>query len=119
MHQTHLTLVFYIVRSVEQLTNIDLNNGIFFRDICKYLRIHIASFVIQLDTTKRNVTALTLCKSEHMMLIGYKMMHKAMMDMVTVVVHQVEVLLVVVAVVVFLEEVEARLCAIIVLRKDI
>ena len=42
------------------------------------------------------------------MLIGYKTMHKAMMDMVTMVVHQVEVLLEVVVVVVFLEEVEAR-----------
>ena len=54
-----------------------------------------------------------------MMLIGYKTMHKAMMDMVTMVVHQVEVLLEVVVVVVFLEEVEARLCAITVIRQDI
>ena len=54
-----------------------------------------------------------------MMLIGYKTMDKAMMDMVTVVVHQVEVLLEVVVVVVCLEEVEARLCAITVTRQDI
>ena len=54
-----------------------------------------------------------------MMLIGYKMMHKAMMDMVTMVVHQVEVILEVVVVVVCLEEVEARLCAITVIRKAI
>ena len=51
-----------------------------------------------------------------MMLIGYKMMHKAMMDMVTMVLHQVEVLLEVVVVVVCLEEVESRLCAITVIR---
>ena len=54
-----------------------------------------------------------------MMLIGYKTMHKAMMDMVTVVVHQVEVLLEVVVVVVCLEEFEARLCAITVIRQAI
>ena len=54
-----------------------------------------------------------------MMLIGYKTMHKAMMDMVTVVVHQVEVLLEVLVVVVCLEEVEARLCAITIIRQDI
>ena len=54
-----------------------------------------------------------------MMLIGYKMMHKAMMDMVTMVIHQVEVLLEVMVVVVCLEEVEARLCAITVIRQDI
>ena len=53
------------------------------------------------------------------MLIGYKMMHKEMMDMVTVVVHQVEVLLEVVVVVVCLEEVKARLCAITIIRQDI
>ena len=51
-----------------------------------------------------------------MMLIGYKMMDKAMRDMVTMVVHQVEVLLEVMVVVVCLEEVEARLCAITVNR---
>ena len=54
-----------------------------------------------------------------MMLIGCIMMHKEMMDMVTVVVHQVEVLLEVVVMVVCLEEVEARLCAITVTRQDI
>ena len=54
-----------------------------------------------------------------MMLIGYKMMDKAMRDMFTMVVHQVEVLLEVVVMVVFLEEVEARLCAITVIRQDI
>ena len=53
------------------------------------------------------------------MLIRYKTMHKEMMDMVTVVLHKVEVLLEVVVVVVCLEEVEARLCAIIVIMKDI
>ena len=42
-----------------------------------------------------------------------------MMDMVTVVVHQVEVLLEVMVMVVFLEEVEARLCAITIIRQDI
>ena len=54
-----------------------------------------------------------------MMLIGYKMMAKEMMDMVTVVVHQVAELLEFVVVVVCLAEVEARLCAITVTRKDI
>ena len=53
-----------------------------------------------------------------MMLIGYKMMHKVMMDMVTMVIHQVEVLLEVVVMVVCLEEVEARLFAITVIRQD-
>ena len=52
-----------------------------------------------------------------MMLIGYKTMHKAMMDMVTMVVHQVEVIVEVVVVVVFLEEVEARLSSITVIRQ--
>ena len=54
-----------------------------------------------------------------MMLIGYKMMDKEMMDMGTVVVPQVAVLLEVVVVVVCLEEVEARWCAITVIREDI
>ena len=54
-----------------------------------------------------------------MMLIGYKTMDKAMMDMVIVVVHQVEVLLEVVVMVVWLEEDEAGLCVITVTRKDI
>ena len=54
-----------------------------------------------------------------MKIIGYKMMDKAMMDMGTVVVPQVMVLLEVVVVVVFLEEVKARLCAITVIRQDI
>ena len=53
------------------------------------------------------------------MLIGYKMMAKAMMDMVTMVVHQVEELLEVVVVVVWLVEVEARLCSITITRQDI
>ena len=53
------------------------------------------------------------------MLIGYKMMAKAMMDMVTTVVHQVMELLEVVVMVVWLAEVEARLCAITVTRQDI
>ena len=103
VRQTRLTLMFYIVRSTKQLVNIDLKNAICCRDMCKYLRIHIASSVNQLDTTKSNVTALTLWESEHMMLIGYKTMHKAMMDMVTMVVHQVEVLLEGMVVVVCLE----------------
>ena len=51
-----------------------------------------------------------------MMLIGYKMMHKVMMDMVTMVVHQVEVILEVMVVVECLDEVKARLCAITVIR---
>ena len=54
-----------------------------------------------------------------MMLIGYKMMAKEMMDMVTVVVHQVAELLEVVAIMVWLVEDEARLCAITVTRQDI
>ena len=53
-----------------------------------------------------------------MMLIGYKTMAKAMMDMVTMVVHQVEVISEVEVVVVFLEEVEASLFAITVIRQD-
>ena len=52
------------------------------------------------------------------MLIGYKMMAKEMMDMVTVVVHQVMDLLEVVVMVVWLVEDEARLCAITVIRQD-
>ena len=51
-----------------------------------------------------------------MMLIGYKPMHKAMMDMVTMV---FEVVSEVMVMVVSLEEVEARLFAIIVSRQDI
>ena len=47
-----------------------------------------------------------------MMLIGYNPMHKAMMDMVTM----VEVISKVKVMVVFLEEVEARLFAITVIR---
>ena len=50
-----------------------------------------------------------------MILTGYKMMHKAMMDMVTMVVEVVSEVLVVV---VCLEEVEAGLFAITVIRKD-
>ena len=46
------------------------------------------------------------------------MMHKEMMDMVTVVVHQVEVILEVEVMVVFLEEVEAMLFSITVIRQD-
>ena len=55
-----------------------------------------------------NVVALTSRESEPMMLIGYNLMHKAMMDMVTMVVHKVEVI----------SEVEARLFAITVIRQD-
>ena len=51
-----------------------------------------------------------------MTLIGYKMMHKEMMDMVTV---KVEVLLEVVVMVVWPKEVEARWCAITVIKQDI
>ena len=111
--------MFYIVRFVEQLARINLKIAIFYKDMCKSLRIPIASSVSQWDTMKRNVAVLTLCESEHMMLIGYKTMHKAMMDMVTVVIHQVEVLLEVVVMVVCLEEFEARLCAIIVTKQGI
>ena len=53
-----------------------------------------------------------------MMLIGYNPMHKEMMDMGTMVVHQVEVISEVVVVVVCLEEDEARLFAITVIRQD-
>ena len=48
-----------------------------------------------------------------------QMMDKEMMDMVTVVMHQVEVLLEVVVRVVWLEEDKARLCVITVTRTDI
>ena len=54
-----------------------------------------------------------------MMLIGYKTMDKEMMDMVTVVVHHVTEVLVIVVMVVWLVEDEARLCTITVTRKDI
>ena len=54
-----------------------------------------------------------------MMLIGYKIRDRAMMAMVTAVVHQVEVLLEVVVMVVWLAEDEAKLCAITVTRQDI
>ena len=50
------------------------------------------------------------------MLIGYKMRDRAMMAMVSAVVHQVEVLLEVVAVVVFPREKEVRWCDIIVTK---
>ena len=50
-----------------------------------------------------------------MMLIGYNLMHKAMMDMATT----VEVISEVVVVVVCLEEDTARLFAITVIREDI
>ena len=107
--------MFYIVRFVEQLASIDLNTSIYYNDMCKYLRIPIASSVSQLDTTKMNVATLTLRESEPMMLIGYKMMHKAMTDMVTMV---VEVVSEVVVMVVCLEEVEAMLFAITIIRQD-
>ena len=51
--------------------------------------------------------------------IGYKMRDRAMMAMVTAVVHQVEVLLEVMVVVVWLEEEEARLCVTTVTRPGI
>ena len=54
-----------------------------------------------------------------MKFIGYKTMDKEMMDMGIMVVPQVEVLLEVVVMVVFLEEVEAKWCAITVIRQDI
>ena len=54
-----------------------------------------------------------------MMLIGFKMRDRAMMAMVTMVVHQVEVLLEVVVEVVWSEEVEARLCVTTVTRPGI
>ena len=53
-----------------------------------------------------------------MMLIGYNLMHKEMMDMVTMVVHQVEGISEVVVVVVCLEVVEARLFAIAIIKQD-
>ena len=53
-----------------------------------------------------------------MMLIGYKMMHKEMMDMVTMVVHQVELISEVEVVVVCLEEDEAILFSITIIRQD-
>ena len=53
-----------------------------------------------------------------MMLIGYNPMHKAMMDMATMVVHQVEVILEVEVVVVCLEEDGARLFDITVIKQD-
>ena len=53
-----------------------------------------------------------------MILIVYKLMHKAMMDMVTMGVHQVEVISEVMVMVVCLEEVAARLFAITVIRQD-
>ena len=108
----------YIVRFVEQMASIDLKTAICYKDMCKSLRIPIASSIIQRDTMKRNVAVLTFYESEHMMLIGYKMMHKEMMDMVTMVIHQVEVISEVVVMVVCLEEVEARLFAITVIRQD-
>ena len=54
-----------------------------------------------------------------MMPIGYKMKHRAMMVMVTAVVHPVEVLLEDMVVVVWQEEEEARLCVTTVTRLDI
>ena len=53
------------------------------------------------------------------MLIGYKMRDRAMMVMVTVVVHQVEVLLQVMVEVVWSKEEEARLCVTTVTRLGI
>ena len=97
MRQTHLTLMLYIVRFVEQLASIDLKTVIYYKNMCKYLRIPIASFVSQLDTTKMNVAALTSWESAPMMLIGYNPMHKEIMDMVTTeveVISEVEVVVV-------------------------
>ena len=53
------------------------------------------------------------------MLNGYKMRDREMMAMVTVVVHQVEVILEVVVEVVWPEEVEARLCVTTITRPGI
>ena len=53
-----------------------------------------------------------------MMLIGYKTMHKEIMDMAAMVITQVEVISEVMVMVVFLEEVEARLFAITIIRQD-
>ena len=66
-----------------------------------------------------SVAALTSCENELTTLIGYKMRDKAMMSMDTTVVHQVEVLLEIVVVVVWLEEEEARLCVTTVTRPGI
>ena len=54
-----------------------------------------------------------------MMLIGYKMRDRAMMAMVTAMVHQVEVLLEVVVEVVWPEEEEDRLCVTTITRPGI
>ena len=51
--------MFYIVIFVEQLASIDLKNAICYKDMCKYLRIPIASSVSQLDAMKMNFVALT------------------------------------------------------------
>ena len=93
MHQTHLNRLSYIVRSVEQLANIDLKIAIYYKDMFKYLRTPTVSFVIQWDTMRMSVTNLTSWESEPMMLTGYKTMHKEIMDMATMVVTQVEVIL--------------------------
>ena len=94
----------YIVRSIEQLASIDLKVSIYCRDMIKYLRIPIASFVSELDTMKMNVAALTSSESEPRMLIEYKLMHKKMLDMATEVVHLVKEIFEVVVVLVCREE---------------
>ena len=84
--------------------------------MCKSLRTLIASSVSQWDIMNMSVTVLTSLESTLMTLIWYKMMHKATMDMATMVVTQVEVNSKVM--VVFLEEVAARLFAIIAIKQD-
>ena len=66
-----------------------------------------------------SVAVMTSLESAPMMPIGYKMRDRAMMAMVTVVVHQVEVLLEVVVEVVWPKEEEARLCVTTVTRPGI
>ena len=68
---------------------------------------------------KMSVTVMTSCENVPTTPIGYKMRDRAMMAMVTAVVHQVEVLLEVMVMVVWSEEEEARLCVTTVTRPGI
>ena len=66
-----------------------------------------------------SVAAMTSCENAPTTPIGYKMRDKAMMAMVTMVVHQEEVLLEVMVEVVWSEEVKVRLCVTTVTRPSI
>ena len=68
---------------------------------------------------KMSVIVMTSLESTPTKPIGYRMRERAMMAMGTVVVHQVEVLLEAVVVVVWLAEDAVRWCAITVTRLDI